>query len=379
MSENNLKTVNRFDRGATAQVTRLDNGFMRLTGTVGRVGVLTYRNADGSERRELRHPDEVFHPDSLESLKMMPVTLDHPSESMVDSENVNRFQVGTVGDNPERLGGDRLGVGMMITHDKALKAIDEEGLRELSPGYTVELDFTPGVFKGERYDAVQRKIRYNHIAIVPKGRAGSTVRLHLDSAVEVSGDEPKTLTQDTKPMSELVKINLDSVDYEVDPQVKQAIDAFIAKQGEELEALKAELSKESARADAAAAELTKEQEALNVLKEELPELVKQGVEARLVIERLAADILGEENISELANDEIKKAVVSKVNPEIGEKLDSADPAYLEASFDFAVASHKSRPNENLGKARVDAETKTEEPKNYADIYAEKAANAWRNS
>ena len=38
--------------------------------------------------------------------------------------------------------------------------------RELSCGYYCDLDETPGEYEGQRYDARQRNIRGNHLALV---------------------------------------------------------------------------------------------------------------------------------------------------------------------------------------------------------------------
>ena len=48
---------------------KTDEGFIRDKPVIGRTGVLVYRNADGSERREYRPPEEAFDKDSLASLK----------------------------------------------------------------------------------------------------------------------------------------------------------------------------------------------------------------------------------------------------------------------------------------------------------------------
>ncbi|MGL5431928.1 MAG: DUF2213 domain-containing protein, partial [Plesiomonas shigelloides] len=54
----------------------------------------------------------------------------------------------------------------------------ESGKCELSAGYTAKYDFTPGVTAdGEAYDAVQRDIRINHVALVPRARAGRQARV----------------------------------------------------------------------------------------------------------------------------------------------------------------------------------------------------------
>src|SRR5690606_25874157 len=64
-----------------------------------------------------------------------------------------------------------------------LAAVERKDRREVSCGYRCLVDETPGVTpEGERYDRVQRRIRYNHVAIVPEGRAGEAVALRMDAA-----------------------------------------------------------------------------------------------------------------------------------------------------------------------------------------------------
>ena len=52
-------------------------------------------------------------------------------------------------------------------------------------GYTMDLDTTAGVTpSGEQYDAVQRKLRMNHLALVPRARGGSNLRMGDKTNVE---------------------------------------------------------------------------------------------------------------------------------------------------------------------------------------------------
>ena len=59
-------------------------------------------------------------------------------------------------------------------------------MRELSCGYNLRLDETPGVWEGQPYDAIQRDIEINHLALVDKARAGEQARLNL-SLIHISG------------------------------------------------------------------------------------------------------------------------------------------------------------------------------------------------
>lgn len=61
-----------------------------------------------------------------------------------------------------------------------LKDAIENGKKELSLGYFCKYDLTPGEYNGIHYDAVQRDLRGNHIALVDNGRMGHEVRV-MDS------------------------------------------------------------------------------------------------------------------------------------------------------------------------------------------------------
>lgn len=54
----------------------------------------------------------------------------------------------------------------------------ENGKKELSLGYLCDYELEKGVWNGQRYDAVQKNIRGNHVALVQHGRMGSDVRVY---------------------------------------------------------------------------------------------------------------------------------------------------------------------------------------------------------
>ena len=121
----------------------------------------------GASRRELRLPEEVFDPASLASYKGKPVILTHEA-GVVDKKNVDREHIGTILSNGYQ-DGDNVRAEIVIHETDLMK---RSGLRELSLGYSLDLDETPGVWNGQPYDAIQRNIRINHLALVDKARAG---------------------------------------------------------------------------------------------------------------------------------------------------------------------------------------------------------------
>lgn len=186
---------------------------VRMPSRFGRVGVLTYRLPDGSTRRELRPADEVFAADSLASLKSAPAVINHPyhlNPPLVTPEHHSMLAKGHVEAAEKR--GDYVSGPLMVTDSETIAAIDSGELVEISPGYTRKLDYTPGVWNGEAYDAIQRDIRYNHVALLPsgKGRAGADVAVLLDD-----NDPDAMCVKELKTMTETIKmISLDGADFE---------------------------------------------------------------------------------------------------------------------------------------------------------------------
>lgn len=171
----------RFDRATYAKPTRTHQGFLRLDATFARTGILEYRRADGSVRRELRLPEECFAAETLASHEMAPLTLEHPPERVVTPDNAQRLTVGFVAPGVAKDGSLVRG-SLIVTDAKAIRAIESRDYEQLSGGYSCDTEETPGVWEGKPYDAIQRNVRINHMALVKKGRAGDAVRVHLDSA-----------------------------------------------------------------------------------------------------------------------------------------------------------------------------------------------------
>lgn len=186
----------RFDRapiGARPPQKRAD-GSVRFDATFTRSGVLEYRQADGTIRREYRSPAEVGRADSLASLELAHVVDGHPAKPGL----AKGLSVGSVGDRIDFDG--RYVKGACIVRDDATVAKIARGdAVELSPGYTVDLVEEAGISpEGEHYDALQTNIVYEHVALVERGRSGSSVRLrtdaadgwHADAAVQVDAEWP---------------------------------------------------------------------------------------------------------------------------------------------------------------------------------------------
>jgi hypothetical protein len=191
------------------------------------------------------------------------------------------------------------------------------------------LDETPGEYNGEKYDAVQRNIRVNHLALVPKGRAGNA-RLNLDRFDAVAYLEDV--------MSEkLGRVRLDNgIEYDAAPEVVHALDKLRADVAESQTKAKAALETVEkvtgerdtlkARVDGFAAELDKvKADALTVATAQ----VKARAELEKVAEGFKVDHAGK------TDREVKEAVIKlqRADADLTGKSDE----YVQAAFDMSVA------------------------------------------
>lgn len=174
------KLIHRLDSIELNTTYFTSEGYLMDTPIVTTTGIFEYTNADGSKRRELRLPEYVFEPESLQSYKGKPIIVTHQA-GVVNKENVSDEIIGTI--LSEGIAENDHVKAQICIHDT--DAMRDSGLKELSLGYSLELDETPGEWNGQPYDAIQKNIRINHLALVGTARAGSTAKLNIDSNDEI--------------------------------------------------------------------------------------------------------------------------------------------------------------------------------------------------
>jgi hypothetical protein len=341
--------------------------------------VFTYRNADGTASRELRLPEEVFASESLASMKLKPVVNDHPDKKVTPA-NVEALAVGSLGSlvttttqertwdgytQPEKLT-DGLHVAIDMTINKE-DAIDDvlNGKRSFSMGYECEIEKAEdgATWLGMAYDSIQRGIRYNHCAIVEAARAGDAARIRLDGTDQEiedslgihlgSGDAVRV---DIKPSGDAggdqaqyqedktMKYRLDNgMEYDAPEGFVQAYvstkekadsaDKALAKERDDhktaLSKLEAERDTAKDRADKAETEAKKAREDAAIS----PEKVKAAAKEMAALYD-AADRAGVEVKDDMADLDIKKAVITAVFPKAD--LKDKDEAYISARYDSAL-------------------------------------------
>lgn len=196
-------------------------GFLKTRATIARTGIQKYTKLelgiDASDEivSVYRSPDEVFDPEAMASFEGQTITFFHPDKG-VDAKNYREHTRGdmcNIGEQDRKL----LQADLTVKDQGAIEGISY-GTRELSCGYDFDYDPTPGLSPdGQAFDAQQRNIRGNHLAIVYRGRCGAECRIG-DGAKTCAGDcGCQTQKPGERTMPAPRTIIIDGISIELDP------------------------------------------------------------------------------------------------------------------------------------------------------------------
>ena len=402
--ENDMK-VQRFDSLPLDATYFTDEGYLVDHPIVTSVGIFVYHNPDGSERRELRLPEEVFAEKSLASYKGKPIIVTHDA-GYVDTDNVKDESIGTILSEGYRDGDDVR--AEIIIHDT--DSLKKYKMRELSCGYNLRLDETPGVWEGQPYDAIQRDIEINHLALVDKARAGEQARLNIDgqghdcmkgeklnmenttkrtdgaptpeelaAAVEAfkkrraersgaaadggitaeppaqtagaaEGEQPDAVQQ--------VKDRRDRRDSEGDPADMPGAMGVIAQQDEDIDTLlgvidvlkAAGTTTDGAEGDCGGTQTDGDGDEGNAAQDKKDHADSANDFRGLLRVVRVGDRLNMDGLETMSVKDAKKAVLGKLKPTL--HLDGKSAAYVNAAFDMAVSEMKERKDTNYQRSQM---------------------------
>lgn len=222
---------------------------------INRMGTQTYLahelGLDGDPDRAVtvyRLEEDVFSPAALASFEGKDITRGHPPE-MLSAENQAGYTKGHM-ENVHRAGDTT--VADLIIKDSALASDVENGLlREVSCGYNCLFEPYMDGYK-------QSHIIGNHVAVVPKGRAGSTVAIQ-DTAPEAEKGR-------NKPMSEFWKSVLTAFGMAAKDASPEELDKMVDTTVKALDAEPAEKAQEAEPADEKPAEPVEDEEVIKAPK-----------------------------------------------------------------------------------------------------------------
>lgn len=332
------------DRVEISGTRRREDGALLVDARVARTGIQLYtgkecKRPDLGVVRVYRPADEVFSKDSMATFAHRPVTMGHPG--LVDASNWRDHAVGQTGEEIAK-DGETVRVPLMISDAESIRRV-ESGERELSAGYVSMLDWTPGETPdGEKYDAVQRDIRINHVAVVERARGGSQLRIG-----DRWGVSPVTEARDEeRPMSERTMM-VDGLSVVVTDAAAVAIEKLL----KERDAARSELA--DAKADAEK-KIAEKDATIGTLDAKIEEIEASAPTAD------ALDALAEERASVITDArslhpkiEVKGRSLADIRLDAtshavgADKMKGKPEAYVAARFDAAVEALGAKKSDPL--------------------------------
>jgi len=381
----------RYDFSPIEKYEVTPEGYLRAWASIARTGIQLYTDADGSVRREYRPETEVASPDSLASFAGKAITSEHPPV-LLDADNTKDYQVGFSGTEVVYDNGFVKAV-MTITDKETIDRIMRGDAREVSAGYRVNYDPTPGVTdSGEHYDGIQKEILGNHIAVVRRGRAGPQVKLHLDR--QDAADPSLISIEENTTMS--AKVVFDGAEFEVTESVALAItkeredakmsyedmkkkyDAMMSeasKMKEEMDAMEKEMKGKCDSAEGRADALAEQVEELTAELAAAKEInLDSMVEERVALIEKAKPVL--DAAYAFAGKTAREVMVDSIKAVRGDELDLSEKSddYVQAMFDTLSEGRKdSATTDELRKVVASIASPVSAPSSYLDMLQ----NAWK--
>lgn len=186
-----------------------------------------------------RHPEDVFEEATLASFEGKPICDGHPPEN-VGPENYAAYTKGHI--QNVRRDGDYIVADLYINDANLANEVRNNVKREVSCGYLCNY-----VLDGSGYK--QTRIRGNHLAVVPKGRAGASVSIK-DAAPEAEKGRKTIMSYWKTFLAAFAGAAKDAEPEELDKMVETtaaALDAEPAEKAQDAEPAKEEPAAEPAK------------------------------------------------------------------------------------------------------------------------------------
>ena len=285
---------------------------------------------DRNTVRVYRPESEVFSRDAIATYARKPITMGHP-DGGVTPETWADLAVGEI-DRDVMRDGEFVSVPLLFRDAKAVQKMEDMDARELSMGYSAEINMEDGVSpSGEAYDAIMTDFKMNHVAVVPVARGGSELR--IGDGASKWGAAPITVSDKKEDhMSDALKtVVLGDKAVQVAASDTGTVEAFKAEHTKAMADAKADHDKTVAAKDAEIA--TKDAEIEKLKKAQMSDAdIDKLVADRADLIGKAKSIVSDFDAAGKSADDIRKGVVSAKLGDAAIADKSAD--YIAARFDI---------------------------------------------
>lgn len=216
------------------------NGWFEIKGNpIAKAGVMPYSaaqiQAPGWEQNPnkiymvLQPPEELADPECIQSFRLVPWVDEHTNLGPIENGLTPAEKKGIQGIVGEEVffDGEYLRANIKAFSESFADEINS-GKKELSIGYRAQFEFTPGVWNGQKYDAIKRHIRGNHLALVGEGRCGPDVAVFDHMTFDKQGAENMAEQQESGGGGELTLKEVGEMLAKIVPVVGE-IQGYLAK------------------------------------------------------------------------------------------------------------------------------------------------------
>jgi len=198
------------DQAESSRVLDCNGWFEVKENPLSKVGVFMYsgkfisKTLDPNELFAVYRPaEELSDPECIESFKLLPWTDNHPSRMLGDPASgrmaaEEKGIEGVIGEQVFFDDADEILKGNIKVFSAEHAERVNSGKVELSLGYGCKYEYSPGVWKGQPYQYIQRQIRGNHVASVDDGRMGPDIAVMDGLNFTIDGKEFVMLKKTTK-------------------------------------------------------------------------------------------------------------------------------------------------------------------------------------
>ena len=268
--------------------------------------------------------DSLQSSDSLRSLEGCPIVVgDHV---WMDPSTIKQSSSGSVAGSA-RIDGPYIEVDLLVTDENGINTIESGETPEISAGYRADTIYENGSFDGQVYHAKQTRIRYNHIAVIPKGhgRAGQDIRILNKSKTTEKKETDEMAEKDTvvKEPKAMVRVTLKNSRkfLNTDEEGATAYEEDTKLSEEKLEGAMDELEVKNGEMEALTAEIDNLKGQLAAYKEKLDALLSEEAVEKKAEEMIEEKDEADEIIENMAEeDEKKEELTNSIKGLYGEKL-----------------------------------------------------------
>lgn len=332
----------------TGDVRETRDGYLAASLRAARTGIQLYTGdevgrPDKKIVKIMRPESEVFKYDSLHSYGEKPVTIDHPSEGVNRNNYVDLARGHVWGDVVRD--GEFVRCNILVNDGRAIDTI-RSGKKQISMGYSAEIDWTPGTTKdGEQYDGFQKNIVINHLAIVDAARGGDLLRIGdaLPAPITPVDVSDSTNTETTKMSKSTVLV--DGINVELDDIAAQHVSRYVRKMQGSLDDLNAKLKAKEEEEEEAKRKAKVSKDSADTVLADLNKQIEDSKGKIAVLEQNVADAAAKmsgEGLAKLVAD--RAALVGKCRAILGDsvKATADDKSLMQAVVAKKLGDEKTK-------------------------------------